>query len=138
MPKSYRELRKLKTFKDRYEYLMLAGNVGMETFGYDRYLNQRLYKSARWRSVRDKVIIRDNGCDLGIDGHEIHDTILVHHINPITANDIRFNADCIYDMDNLVCTRLSTHNGVHYCSEFIDEIPEERRPNDTTPWKSTK
>ncbi len=137
MMKSYNELLRLKTFDERYEYLRLKSNIGEETFGYERYLNQYLYKSKRWLSVRDYVIIRDNGCDLGIDGLEIQDRIIVHHINPVTLEQIENDDPCLYDPDNLISTSIDTHNGIHFNKRLReDRIPIERHPNDTCPWKS--
>ena len=135
MIKSYNEMIKLETFEDRYEYLRLKGRVGDETFGSYRHLNQTLYKSQRWLDTRDAVIIRDGACDLGVDGFEIYDKILVHHINPITVDDLLDNSDCIYDLNNLVCTRFETHNALHYNAPCPEYKPIERKPNDTIPWR---
>lgn len=136
MTKTYDELSKLKTFKERYEYLKLDGDVAEETFGHDRYLNQMLYKSKKWRSVRNKVIMRDGACDLGIEGHEMNDMILIHHLNPITVEQIINNDDCVFDENNLICTSKRTHNAIHYGDEnqLLDK-PIERKAGDTTPWK---
>lgn len=133
--KTYRELSRLHTFLERYSYLKLKGVVGDNTFGHARYLNQALYTSRRWKRIRDDVIIRDDGCDLGIIGHEIHDKIIVHHINPITIEDLELDRDCVFDPDNLVCTTLNTHNAIHYGDEsLLPRLPVERRRNDTSPW----
>lgn len=135
MIKSYNELRRLKTFEERFDYLKLNGTVGNTTFGYDRYINQMLYKSDRWLRVRDKAIIRDEGCDLGVEGYEIYDEILVHHINPITLEDIENNSPIVFDLNNLITTTLRTHNGMHYGSKNPRVLPKERTRNDTCPWK---
>lgn len=133
--RSYRELKNLKTFKSRYDYLRLRGQVGVETFGFDRYLNQMLYRSKRWLSTRDRVIIRDDGCDLGVVGHEIFDKVIVHHLNPITIEDIEDNNEIIFDLNNLICTSHRTHMAIHYGDESLLPKPlVERRPGDTTLW----
>ena len=137
--KSYKELRRLKTFEERYDYLRLIGEVGLATFGFDRYLNQQLYKSKRWRSVRNKVIIRDEACDLGVAGYEIAAKLVVHHMNPLTLEDIENGADVIFDMDNLICTTHNTHMAIHYGdASLLVQAPVERRPGDTIPWKRNK
>lgn len=135
MIKTFKELKRLNSFEERYRYLRLTGIVGKETFGYDRYINQVLYRSRRWRRTRDLVIIRDNGCDLGVSGHEIFDRILVHHMNPITIEDIELDISSIYDPEFLICTSKVTHDAIHYSDESL--LPTgliERRPNDTCPW----
>lgn len=123
------------SFEERYEYLRLDGMVGTATFGFDRYLNQRFYKSSAWRKVRDEVIVRDNGCDLGIPGREIHSGLLVHHINPISPEDLEdFNPD-ILDPEYLICVTHTTHNAIHFGSKNqLVTIPQERRPGDTKLW----
>ena len=133
----YSELITLPTFKERFEYLKLGGRVGKDTFGFDRYLNQQLYqRNSKWKSARDKVIIRDNGCDLGVEGHEIFGKIIVHHMNPITMDDIINERDWIFDPEFLICTIHNTHNAIHYGDEsLLIDAPIERRPNDTCPWK---
>ena len=134
--KTYSELIKLKTFEERYEYLKLGGIVGKETFGFDRYLNQTFYKTDEWLSIRDHVIVRDNGCDLGIEGREIHSRILVHHMNPITKEDILSRSEHLLNPEYLICTIKSTHDAIHYGDEsLLITIPVERRKNDTCPWK---
>ena len=134
--KTYSELIKLKTFEERYEYLKLGGIVGKETFGFDRYLNQTFYKTDEWLSIRDHVIVRDNGCDLGIEGREIHSRILVHHMNPITKEDILSRSEYLLNPEYLICTIKSTHDAIHYGDEsLLIKIPVERRKNDTCPWK---
>jgi len=136
MIRSFTKLSKIKTFEERYEYLRLHGSVGETTFGYDRYLNQMLYTSKRWRKTRDHIIVRDNGCDLGIVDYEIRGVILVHHINVLTIDDIENDNDVIYDPEFLICTSLNTHNAIHYGDEsLLLKIPEQRRPNDTCPWR---
>lgn len=131
----YSELTSLKTFEERFEYLRLDGVVGVETFGYDRYLNQLLYRSSEWKKIRNEIIVRDNGCDLGMDGYEIFISPLIHHINPITIDDIKNRNPIIFDSENLITTTLSTHNAIHYGYEPPNNIIQNRVPNDTCPWK---
>ena len=134
--KTYSELIKLKTFEERYEYLKLGGIVGKETFGFDRYLNQTFYKTNEWKSIRDHVIVRDNGCDLGIEGREIHSRILVHHMNPIAKEDILSRSEYLLNPEYLICTIKSTHDAIHYGDEsLLIKLSVERRKNDTCPWK---
>jgi hypothetical protein len=134
--RKYSELIKLKNFKERFEYLKLGGGVGIETFGYDRYLNQILYRSPEWKQCRDKVIARDNGCDLGCDDYVIYGKILVHHINPITVEDVKSRSSKIFDLENLITTTLRTHNAIHYGDESLLILPPvERSKNDTCPWR---
>lgn len=134
--KSYSELITLPTFEERYEYLRLGGTVGVETFGFDRYLNQMLYRSNKWRVSRDKAIIRDCGCDLGIPDREIQGRILVHHINPITIEDIINERSILFDLENLICSSKNTHDAIHYGdSSLLILNPIERSANDTCPWK---
>ncbi len=136
MIKRYSELIRYDTFIDRYHYLNLVGQVGIETFGLDRYLNQTLYRSSRWRRTRNQVILRDNGCDLGMEGFDIVDRIIVHHINPLTVQDIEEDVDEIYDPEFLICCSFDTHNAIHYGDErLLPQLPVERRPGDTCPWK---
>ena len=136
MIRTYSELRKLNTFKERYDYLRLYGRVGKETFGFDRYLNQIIYKLPEWKSVRDKVIVRDCGCDLGMEGYEIGEKILVHHMNPITMDDIINHSQDIFNPEYLICVSHQTHNAIHYGDESqLISGPVERSPNDTCPWK---
>ena len=134
--KTYSELLTIHTFKERYEYLRLRGIVGEETFGFDRYLNQVFYKSSEWLNIRDYVIVRDNGCDLGIAGHEIHERILIHHMNPITKDDILRRSEFLLNPEYLISTIKSTHDAIHYGDEklLMDE-PIIRTKNDTCPWK---
>lgn len=135
---NYRELSQLKTFKERFEYLKLNAIVGEATFGFDRWLNQRFYTSKLWRDVRNKVILRDNGCDLGIEGYEIRDKIIIHHLNPITVEDITlYHEDVLLDLDNLICVSDRTHHAIHYGDEkLLPQTLTERRSGDTCPWNS--
>ncbi|MDY5277051.1 MAG: hypothetical protein SPH06_04255 [Erysipelotrichaceae bacterium] len=135
--RTYSELSKLRTFKERYEYLKLSSFVGEDTFGYDRYLNQQFYKSIAWKRVRDQVIIRDNGCDLGIDDRYINSRIYVHHMNPITKSDIINLTEYLLNPEYLICVSKNTHDAIHYGSEELlyTNHMVERRPNDTCPWR---
>lgn len=134
--KTYSELIKLATFEERFRYLRLDGAVAKETFGFERYLNQKLYRDPQWRRIRDDIIVRDNGCDLGMEDRMIYDKILVHHINPITVDDIRLRRPCVFDPENLICTSHITHNAIHYGDEkLIIKAPVERTKNDTCPWR---
>lgn len=136
MIRTYSELSKLKSFEERYNYLRLRGRVGDSTFGYDRYLNQILYTSQRWRKARDKVIIRDNGCDLGVDGYQINDMIIVHHMNPITVEDIEMGKPEVFDPEYLICVSDLTHKAIHYSdSNLLPQTPIERFKGDTCPWR---
>lgn len=135
MSKSYSEMLQYKKHIDRFNYLKLNGSVGFETFGVNRLVNQRFYKSDIWLRVRDKVIIRDDGCDLGVDGFEIYNKIIVHHIEPITLEDILNMESKVLDLDNLVTTSHATHNAIHYGDETtINTTMVERQPNDTKLW----
>ena len=134
--RTYSELVALSTFKERFSYLQLSGIVGEETFGFDRYINQEFYRSQEWKRVRDFVIIRDQGCDLGVEGFEIYGKILIHHMNPITTNDIRNFTDYLTNPEYLISTTLQTHNAIHYGDEsLLVAEPIERTPYDTCPWK---
>ena len=134
--RTYSELVAIPTFRERYEYLKLQGSVGEETFGFDRYLNQIFYRSQKWKSVRDHVIIRDNGCDLGVEGYDIHGKILIHHLNPITIRDIELETDFLLNPEFLVCTTHNTHNAIHYGdSNLLVTEPIIRTRNDTCPWR---
>lgn len=136
MCRCYSELILLPTFKERYDYLRLGGTVGKETFGYDRYLNQILYTSVEWRNFRRQIIIRDNGCDLGCDGFELFSRILVHHINPITAEDVLNRSPIVFDPENVITTSHNTHQAIHYGDEtLLPLLPVERSRYDTCPWK---
>lgn len=134
--RTYSELITIPTFKGRYEYLRLKGIIGEETFGFDRYLNQSFYRSREWMDIRDYVIVRDNGCDLGMPGHEIHGRILIHHMNPITKEDILRRSEFLLDPEYLISTIKLTHDAIHYGDEnlLIDE-PIVRTKNDTCPWR---
>lgn len=136
--RTYSELIRLPTFEERYRYLRLGGKVGEDTFGFDRYLNRMLYKSRKWLNARDRVIVRDNGCDLGMEDREIRGKhkILVHHMNPITIEDILEENEMIYDPEYLICTIKSTHDAIHYGDEsLLITAPVERCRNDTCPWR---
>lgn len=127
----------LPTFEERYRYLRLNGKVGADTFGHDRYINQFVYqRSLKWKEVRRQVILRDNGCDLGIEDREIHGKLIVHHMNPITIKDIEEESDFLFNPEYLICTSHDTHNAIHYGDEsLLITVPVERSPNDTCPWK---
>lgn len=134
--KTYSELIALPTFEERYEYLRLNGRVGQDTFGFDRYLNQNFYRSAEWRRIRDRVIVRDNGCDLAIDDRIIYGKILIHHMNPITDKDLFNLSDILLDPEYLICVSHNTHNAIHYGDgERLVKDPIVRTKNDTCPWK---
>ena len=134
--KTYTELIQLKTFKERYDYLRLGGAVGRDTFGYDRYLNQRFYQSPEWKQIRRDVIIRDEGRDLAMEGYELHGGIYVHHMNPVTIEDLANSAEWILDPEYLVCVSKQTHDAIHYGdASLLPQLPKERTPNDMCPWK---
>lgn len=134
--RTYKEFSKLHTFEERFRYLQLNGAVGEETFGSDRFINQRFYKSPEWKSVRDYVILRDNGCDLGVEGYEIRDKIMIHHMNPILVEDIEKRSDFLLNPEYLITTTHNTHNAIHFGNEdLLIKPPIERAKNDTCPWK---
>jgi len=134
--RSYSDMKQFDNFVDRFNYLKLKGSVGIETFGFDRYLNQALYTSREWKKVRDQVIIRDGGCDLGIEDRQIFGRIIIHHMNPITEEDIDERNPIIFDPEFLICTTMETHNAIHYSDESILILePIERTKNDTCPWR---
>lgn len=134
--RNYRELSRLKTFDERFEYLKIGRLVGESTFGFERYLNQTLYNSSKWRRLRNQIIIRDNGFDLGVEGYEIHGIIIVHHMNPISVDDLKDFSDDIFNPEYLICVSLTTHNAIHYGDKsLIPQEPVERRPGDTCPWR---
>lgn len=134
--RTYSELIKLPTFEERFRYLQLNGAVGGETFGFDRYLNQVFYRSKRWKEVRDQVIIRDNGCDLGIDDRMIYGRIIIHHMNPLTCFDIENESAYLLNPEYLICVTHNTHNAIHYGDEnLLVKAPVERSMNDTCPWR---
>lgn len=135
MIRSYSELRRLDSFIDRFRYLQLRGDVGASTFGFDRYMNQQFYRSREWRQLRQHVIARDQGCDLGLDGYEIFDRIYIHHMNPMTVEDIEHGNESILDPEFLISTTHKTHNAIHYGDERLLPQPiVERRPGDTKLW----
>lgn len=133
----YSELLKLKTFEERFEYLRLDGKVGVDTFGFDRIFNQMFYTSKEWKSIRDRVIVRDNGCDLGVEGYEIYrQRMIIHHLNPISLKDIERGSKFLIDPEFLITTIHSTHNAIHYGDEnLLITAPIERSKNDTCPWR---
>lgn len=135
--KTYSELMKLKTFEERFEYLKLEGTVGEDTFGYDRYLNQIFYSTKEWKQLRNQIIIRDNGCDLGVPGHEIRGRkIIIHHLNPLTKDDILSRSEYLTNPEYLITTIHPTHNAIHYGDDrLIHKDPVERSKNDTCPWR---
>ena len=135
--KSYQELIRFKTIQERYEYLRIGGVVGEATFGGSRYLNQILYTSPEWRSFRNKIIIRDHGCDLGVEGYDIHDLIIIHHINPLSVEDVMNKNPAIFDMNNVISTSSRTHKAIHYGNaSLLPQDPILRRPGDTCEWKT--
>lgn len=134
--RSYSELSRFATFEERYAYLRLDGVVGEDTFGFDRYLNQLFYRSREWKAVRDLVIIRDSGRDLGVNGYEIRGKILIHHLNPISVEDIECRSANLLDPEYLVCTTHATHNAIHYGDEsLLMRVPIQRSKYDTCPWR---
>lgn len=136
MIRNYTELRRFKTFDERYLYLQLKGRVGADTFGFDRYLNQMLYTSKRWKKTRRDIIIRDEGCDLGIKNREIYDRIIIHHMNPITIEDVELERDIVFDPEFLISSSHKTHNAIHYGDNtLLQTMPIERTRNDTCPWR---
>ena len=134
--RTYSELIQIPTFEERFDYLRLDGVVGKDTFGFDRYLNQQFYRSSEWKRIRNQVIVRDNGCDLGIDEYEIHGRILIHHMNPISIEDLQYMSDLLMNPEYLICVSHRTHNAIHYGDEsLIVTAPIERSQNDTCPWR---
>lgn len=134
--RTYSELVRLRTFEERFGYLRLGGKVGKDTFGFDRYLNQEFYRSARWKSIRDEVIIRDEGRDLGAEGYDIPGKIIIHHMNPLLPEDIERESPMLLDPEYLICVSLNTHNAIHYGDEsLIIKGPVVRKRYDTCPWK---
>ncbi|MET0786501.1 MAG: hypothetical protein ABWY25_07345 [Paenisporosarcina sp.] len=133
--RTYSELRRLLTFEERYEYLKLNGEVGRSTFGFDRHINQRFYTSYEWKQARQSIIVRDNGCDLGVIGYEIHGGILIHHINPLNINDITHGEEWIFNPEYLITTTQKTHNAIHYGdNKLLPKVVMERNMNDTKLW----
>ena len=134
--RTYNELMLLPTFEERFEYLKLSGRVGKETFGFDRWLNPKFYRYAEWKHLRDQVIIRDNGCDLGVEGREIYGKILIHHMNPITKKDILDRTDLLLNPMYLISVTKQTHDAIHYSDDSIlMKDPIVRSRNDTCPWR---
>lgn len=135
MVRTYSELRRLGTLKERYSYLRLGGYPGDKTFGFDRWINQRFYRSAEWQHIRHHVIARDLGCDLGVEGFEIHSNLYIHHMNPMTVDDIRQGDDSIIDPEFLITTTLVTHNAIHYGDERqLPQVYIPREAGDTKLW----
>lgn len=136
MIRTYTELSRLPSFEERFQFLRLNGSVGEATFGFDRYLNQLFYKSPEWKELRDYIIIRDNGCDLGIEGYEVQGKIYIHHMNPITRKDIETQSEILLNPEYLIVTSHNTHNAIHYGDEGLLLLsPTERSRFDTCPWK---
>ena len=137
MVRTYHELKTFDTFEERFKYLQLKGQVGADTFGYDRIFNQRFYQSREWQAIRNEVIIRDNGCDLGVEGYDIPGRVVIHHMNPITLEDIENCTDILMNPEYLISTTHETHNAIHYGDDKILRCKTlvERRPGDTIPWK---
>lgn len=134
--RTFSELMTLSTFEERYQYLRLFGVVGESTFGFDRFMNQHFYRSQEWKAIRDFVIIRDNGCDLAVPGYEISSRILIHHMNPISVDDIENRSEFLLNPDYLICTTHTTHQAIHYGDEnLLAHKPIERTKNDTCPWR---
>lgn len=135
--RTYSELIQLKTFSERFEYLKLNGHIGLETFGADRYLNQRFYSNVIWKKLRHEIIVRDNACDLGIDSYEIPDKepIYIHHMNPISIEDIVDMNEYVLNPEYLISTSARTHRAIHYGEDLPSLIYRERRPFDTCPWR---
>ena len=134
--RTYSELILLPTVEERFKYLQLNGRVGDNTFGFDRYINQNFYRSAEWKRIRDLVIMRDNGCDLALEGYEIYGRILIHHMNPITVKDVELSTEYLMNPEYLICVTHNTHNAIHYGDEkLINKGPVVRTKNDTCPWK---
>jgi len=133
--RSYSELRRIDSFEDRFEYLKMGGSVGHETFGFDRHINQAFYHSSEWKQIRNYVIARDGGCDLGVRGYEIHAELLVHHMNPMDSDDIIHGEEWILDPNYLITTTQATHNAIHYGDRSLLAVPfVERSPGDTRLW----
>lgn len=135
--RTYTELSKLKTFDERFKYLLLHGKIGIESFGYDRYLNQIFYKSPQWKKLRDQIILRDNGSDLGLMDYPILGRVIIHHLNPISVDDVLDGNPDVFNPEYLICVSHKTHNAIHYgIDDYIKEYKiVERRPNDTIPWR---
>lgn len=136
MIKTYSEMIKYKTLEDRYNYLRLFGDVGKDTFGHARYLNQDFYRSKEWKRIRNEVIVRDNGCDLGVDGYDIYDRIYIHHMNPVSIEDfVEYDTERLLNPETLVCVSFKTHQAIHYGDEkLLPQVLIERKPGDTKFW----
>ena len=133
--RTYSELIKLPTFEERFNYLKMSGSVGEATFGFERYLNQKFYQSYEWKKLRRDIILRDNGCDLGLEGYEVLSRIIVHHMNPVTSKDIRLMSDILMNPEYLISCRYETHNALHFGDiNILNNEPIERKPGDTCPW----
>lgn len=135
--RTYHELCKLNTFRERFGYLQLCGEVGADTFGFDRYLNQEFYRSVEWRRIRDFVIVRDDACDMGLKGYNLINGVIVHHMNPLSVDDILNSTDFLLNPEYLITVSLDTHNAIHFGDERLlnDKIPVERTAGDTCPWR---
>lgn len=135
--KTYHELKRFKTFEERFKYLKIDGIIGESTFGFDRIFNQQFYRSKEWQRIRGEVIVRDNGCDLGVEGYDILGKIIIHHMNPIALEDIENCTDILMNPEYLICCTHETHNAIHYGDEkiFRSKVLVERKPNDTIPWR---
>ncbi len=135
--RSYSELQNLETFEERFDYLSIPGSVGEDTFGFDRYLNQQFYKSKEWSKIRDQVILRDGGCDLGIDGEDVNSRLMVHHMNPVDAEDVKNRSKHLMDPEYLICVSENTHNAIHFGNRnnLRKKEPVVRKRNDQCPWK---
>lgn len=134
--RTYSELMELETFEERFRYLKLTANIGEETFGFDRYLNQQFYRSNEWKRLRNEIIIRDNACDLGIPNRELNKRIIIHHMNPISKNDLIHQTDFLLNPEYLICTSVLTHSAIHYGDDsLLDTSFVERSKNDTCPWR---
>lgn len=132
----YSDLRSLPSFEERFDYLKLHGAVGRETFGFDRYLNQMFYQSREWRTLRNDIIVRDNGCDLGVEDYEIYDKVYIHHLNPMTVEDLVHRSDSILDPENLISVTHTTHNAIHYGNaDSLKLRYRDRVPGDTDLWR---
>ena len=135
--RSYPELMTLRTFEERFEYLALKARIGEETFGFERWMNQTFYRSKEWRELRHEIIIRDNACDLGVPGFDIAERTIIHHIIPMTVDDLEDGNPLVLDPDNLITTTHNTHNAIHWGDKSLLRLPPvERRPGDTTLWRS--
>lgn len=134
--RTYSELIKLPTLTERFDYLKLGGVIGEDTFGFERYLNQNFYRSAVWKKIRNQIIIRDNGCEMGLEDYPISGRIIIHHMNPVDSDDIIHQRDILLNPEFLICVGNQTHNAIHYGSiDLLPQDPIERKPNDTCPWK---